>query len=339
MTCLFMDSFDDRDTAHRGNRYTAIGANSTIVNDGRNGNCLHTLSGNDGPTRSLGANEDVVIVGFAIYIDALPSVGIYAYLYDFLDSGTVQVRFKISSDGHIIAYRGTGTTVLGTSTLVLSEDTWHYVELKVTFSQTVGTLDVHIDESSAMAEVGKDTCSSVNEWCNAVTLGSSISAKFDDYYICNNAGAVNNDFVGDCKIECLFPTANGATQDWPISPNTGEVAYQDVDDTVPDDDATFIYDDAVYLPDISTFVMSDLSTTSGIVKATQVNIIARKDDSAVVTCNATIRQGGSDYHGASVNLSSSYENKLTIFEEDPDTGAQWVIAGVNTAEVGGRRTA
>ena len=67
---------------------------------------------------------------------------------------------------------------------------------------------------------------------------SSPDPVFDDIYVLDDAGSDNTDFLGDCRVETIFPDADGNENDFTASPAVSN--YLNVDDGgSPDDDTTY----------------------------------------------------------------------------------------------------
>jgi hypothetical protein len=152
-------------------------------------------------------------------------------------------------------------------------------------------------------------------------------------YVVDTSGTDQTTFCGDVHVETTLPTSDGANTDF--TPDTGTTHYTQVDDstsTFPDGDSTYVASSDVN--DKDTYGFADLAILTGTVYAIQTNIYARKDDAATREIAPVIRQGGSDYDGTTVALSTSYAFKSQIYENDPSDSANWTVGKVNSAEFG-----
>jgi hypothetical protein len=83
------------------------------------------------------------------------------------DDSTEGVNVRQRADGKIDVYRG--NTLLATSgDVVLTANTWHHIELKVTVSDT-GSYEVRVNGVVAVSGSG-DTRAGSNDYCNRVRL-------------------------------------------------------------------------------------------------------------------------------------------------------------------------
>ena len=207
----------------------------------------------------------------------------------------------------------------------------HYAEVKCHVAGASGTIEVHLDGvveiASTIGNFGSANIGAVGFW------GGTSPPQYCDIYVLDTGGTVNNDFLGDCRIETLLPTADGANTAW--APSAAGSHFSKVDEasgTYPDGDTTYVSDGTP--GDRDTYVMADLSSTGGLVFGVRTKIYARKDDAPTRQVARVFRQSGTNYDGTTQTLTTSYAPYSQIDEQDPSTGAQWTVAGVNSVEVG-----
>ena len=154
---------------------------------------------------------------------------------------------------------------------------------------------------------------------------------FDDLYFCDGSGSRNNDFLGDMKVETIFPSGNGNSNDW--SSSSGGDNYTNVDENPPNDDTDYNY--STLSGNIDTFAFENLTTVSGSINGIQLNILARKDDAGTKIVKQVIRRGSVDYVIENPHyMADAYAYYVDIVEEDPSTSSDWTITGINAAEFG-----
>ncbi|KKN66974.1 hypothetical protein LCGC14_0466540 [marine sediment metagenome] len=340
MTLLFMDSFDHYDIGDILKKWTSGYGITISAGNGRNGTDALFLGGSGGREvlKTLSSSHTTLIVGFAVKFAAFtPFSSTFFYL---IDMATEQVSLDINADGTISVKRG--GAVLATSSESFQIDAWYFLEFKVLINNGAGTIDLRVNEISWISEVAQDTQQTANNSVNVIKFrgGTSVvSSYIDDLYVMNNSGAVNNDFIGDYRVEALLPNGAGNAAQWDRFPDTGEVNYEDVDENPADDDTTYTHQDGAGLPQLDTHLMDNLVTTAGLVAGVQTLLDARKDDAGAVTCQPVFRQGGADHVQSNFNLGDNYLYHQEIVESDPDTAAPWTIAGINSVEFGYRRSA
>lgn len=344
----FCDSFKHYSTAQLTRKWTAAQANTTVVAAvGRFGGQALALKSTTSGVTSFGVSKTLDaqatwIVGYAFLTD----LGGYLYLATFVDIGATQVFVVLEPGGTIAAYRGSATAgaisnLLGRSTLILKSGVWYYIEIKVTINDTTGIVTVKINGATALSLTGQDTKQSANATANIIHIGqnglggasaaNSTSLIYaEDLYICDATGSSNNDFLGECKVECLFPDGNGANTSW--TPSTGVNHAALVDENPATDDTDYVSSSTAGHKD--TFTFGNMATASGTVKGIQITATARKDDVGTRTIAPIIRQSATDYIGTNQNLSTTYTMYLQTYDVNPATAAAFTISEVNADEFG-----
>ena len=59
-----------------------------------------------------------------------------------------------------------------------------------------------------------------------------------------------------------------------------------------------------------------------------------KSDATAGSSKLAVRSGGSMYYGSTRTLTTTYTGYYDLFETDPATAAQWLVANVNAMETG-----
>jgi hypothetical protein len=285
--------------------------------------------------RSLGASYDTLIAGMAYKTDTLKADTNWGRDHlAFVINGTGQFCVTVSATGQLEARRGhwNGTLLASTSALI-NINTWYYIELKVYIHDTSGTYDIRLNGSNVLSGSSIDTKASGTAGANQIAIGGYAYIKtcyFDDIYVCDTTGTVANDLLGDCKVETRFPDGAGNSTDFTASAGSN---YQCVDETSPNSDTDYVYDDTVGNHDTYTF--GNMSTIEGSIYGVQTSVFARKDDAGSRKIKTVVRSNGTDYTpGAEHTLGDAYSYYSDVHESDPDTSSAWTIAGINAAEFG-----
>ncbi len=351
MTLRFMDSFDHYDTAHILRKWNAIGGATPAISTAnpRNGTQHLRVTDDDDYLSKTLDDQASWIVGFGFQIDALPdanSIGILG----FMDTGTIfQAQLLLNNDGTLEVIRGgvvgnatsRSTVTGGKSSLSISGGTYYFIEMKVTVADSIGagTCVVKVNGTTYITvATGQDLKTTANATANQIFIGSmggdNRTTDHDDLYICDGTGsAPQNDFLGDCRVEALFPDGEGAVNQFTGSDADTTNNHLHVDETSPDDDTTYVENATAGNQDLYTF--GDLSAAPGTIFGVQSNIMAKKDDAGSRSAMALTRSGSTIYDGDTNALTEgSYEVHRHIDEQDPDTAAAWTEAGVNAAQFG-----
>ena len=345
MAVLFADSFDHYTTyAQMITKWTVAGASSfqfggIAAGVGRfGGNCWRAgRDDGNGLIRKYVGNKTTLIAGCAFKQDAPAGSPV---LIGFWEGGTLQTYIRANwTKGRLEVVGGAGT-VIATGNIVIAPGIFYFIEFKATISNSTGTTAVRVngDVDTPLTLTNVDTQASANAWADSVGWGwgnaltQSTSFMYaDDFYICDDSGTSNNDFLGDIRVIDLFATSDSATDNaWVASPSGSKFAT--VDDATPNDDTDYI--SSATPNDRQTFGYGDISQT-GTIKAVQFCPWARKDDAGTRTIAMIARIGTTDYDQANLpSLSSTYAFYPQVVELSPATGVAWTISEINGAEFG-----
>lgn len=333
----FVEGFDHYNTSALGARkWTNVDLTNTLTwISGRFGGSAVRCNRSSTYNKILD-NQSTWILGVAIRYDGFSFNNTYMP-YRFLDGATEQLSIRPQSTGQLQVSRN-GTT-LSTSTLALSINTWYYLEFKATFHATSGSYSVRINGVTWTSGSGINTSASGNAYANTLSLYSgtntgSSNSDMDDLYLCDGTSTRNNDFLGEIRVETLYPSAPGTFTQY--SKTGGATNWQSVNNNPPDDDTSYVSSNTPGQED--TYALTDLSSTPTFIPGFQTILMARKDNAGPRALTSVIRSIGTDYLGASNNLSASYLCNSDIFEYNPATLSAWSGSQINALEAGSRLT-
>ena len=164
---------------------------------------------------------------------------------------------------------------------------------------------------------------------------------YDDLYILDGSGSVNNDYLGPIVVESINPSADGASSTWTPSSGTNHAAL--VDDaqnmTGALNETDYIEGDTTGEKDLFTYEnlaspgLGDSSNIIGVMVTTYRRIteaqpadlkIVARENGTEGTVTDTVR------HDDDTLMFSNH----AIFESNPDTATAWTAAEVDAAEFG-----
>jgi hypothetical protein len=248
-----------------------------------------------------------------------------AYLA-FTATGTDVLTVTPDASGYLQVRRGNQfAAVIATSSVPLVVGIYYYVELKVTFHATAGSLELRVNAAPVATFTGNTGTPTWNGFhCGAY-------ADFDDLYLLDGTGAAPwNDFLGDCRVDVRNPTAEGASSAW--TPLSGTDNALMVDDPAPDDDTTYVSTTVIGATD--THVVQDAAVVGAPIRGVQVCLSMKKTGAGACTVAPVIRHSGTDYSGTAVSPASAYVYSLAVYSVNPGTGAAWTESDFNAAEFG-----
>lgn len=294
--------------------------------------------------RIFGVAKQVTGFGYRFSISDLPSnEGLGStpaiVLADIRDaSNDAHFAILLGTDGSIIAKRGfnmgvatPGGTLLGRSDPCVAAGGHHHFELKSKIDNSVGYIEVRINEVTVLNLTGIDTQNTSNATAAQAVVGKgggTVSAGFTSFDL-DDAMAWDDDasdpentvvdWVGDKGAYWLPLNADTATADWALS--TGATGYTLLDE-VPPSSSDYISDTSGTARSI--FGVTSLPGNVSEVIAFMPVIRARKEDSGSVTLRGGIVVNGDESYGPDDSPSTDYAYLRPAPKTiDPDTGVAW----------------
>jgi hypothetical protein len=271
-------------------------------------------------------NHTQLFVGFAFNNVALN----HNFLLFQDASNNDQLTLNVNSSGNIEVKRG--TTILATSTNIIYVNNWDYIAVDVGFDNTTGYIQVWINGVKDIDISNIDTQNTALSGCSRLALTSekTLQIYFDDFYIADNTGSLNNTIIPEAKVIPLIPSADTAQKDFTAS--TGSDNYAMVDEVTPDGDTTNVNASTNNAKDI--YELSDLPAGTSDVYGVSTIVYARKDDTGVAYLNYGIKSGSTESFSLNNLLSTSYVHFIKFDETDPNTSSQWTYSTVNSLQCG-----
>jgi len=361
MALLWCDQPVNYTTATIAQRWTTVTAGMSIgtATIPRTGTaCVVSDQSSHFATKTFGSDGGIApsgptaIIGFRYRLSFLTS-GIASPL-QITDAGTAQVTVVVKTDGTIEVRRGTvAGTVLGTTGFALSINTFYYLELRVTIDDTVGTIDLYIDNVNRLSLTGIDTKNTANASWNGINLGNGggatgFSQFWTDLYVEDGTdGTIIGQrdafasVLGDIKVEYLAAqSGNGSNTGW--TPSTGTDHGALVDDGASGPNGDTDYNSSATAGTKDTYNLVNLPSSAVSVIAVCPIFSCSKDDSGSKYVAPVYRVGGVDYLSATSQQApsvGSYSMLTEIQTKSPATGITWATSEVNALEAGLQVTA
>ncbi len=239
--------------------------------------------------------------------------------------GTVVAAIGLDVSGHLTLTDG-AANLIATGTTIVPYNTWFYVGVEIIVGTSGhGTVQLNgaAEIASTLGNFGSTNIGRIAFW-NMTLAGAT---NVDDVVVQDSTGSAPlNDFLGDVRVETLYPVADGTYTQW--TPKIAGPHYQMVNEHLIDGDGTFVYDATP--TDKDSYI---LETFIGSIYGAQLNIGARKGDASVRQLKPMVRQSGTDYLGSLATLSADYVFYSWLLDNDP-TGTPWTAAQINADEFG-----
>lgn len=334
MALKFVDSADLYATADLTEKWTAMTAATSIgVGTGRRGTNSLRFSAGGTVTKTL-PPQSTWVLGFAWRCTQQP--GSTSRLCAFQDTGTTQIDVRMQPGGTLVVTRN--GTVLGTASVqALSEHIFYYLELRVVIHASTGSYVLRVDGVPWLSGGNVNTQVTGNASANMIVIGHFSDGLFgtvdvDDVYLCDGTGSANTQLLGDCRVDALLPSGDGANTAW--TPSTGTSHFALVDEVPPNDDTDYLSTSTVGARESHTF--SDLpALPTPVIYGVQHTVVARKDDAGTRQVYSLVKSGATTQVAAApFTMALAWSMYTAIWEQDPATTAPWTVAGVNAMEAG-----
>ena len=332
MALLFMDGFGGGDYASKWDLgsapYTASTASPRIAGS----YYAQFTSGGSGSMAKNFPAASRIFLGFGFYLGERQIIGFFG------DNAVTNHITVLRNDvsGYLEIRRGPfNGTLLATGTQSIPNNTWNYIEISVTVSDTVGEVHVRLNGSTTdeVSYVGDTKNGGTANTIDRITISfnNSFLHRLADLYILNDTGSVNNTFLGDVVVRTLSPTGNGTYSQLVGSDSNSTDNYLLVDEH-PYSATDYVGSATPGQKD--TYAMADLPAGVSTIHAVQVTGSMAKNDATLGQARYIIRAGGSDYGGTNRALSTTFTTYSDIHEVNPATGVAWTPRDVNNMETG-----
>lgn len=300
--------------------------------------------------RVFGAPLTEVFLGCAVYCNSLPtneSVGNGLgssnhgiALFELRDqSNDPQITIYLGTDGRLECRRA--TTVLGQTLPIIGAGAYQHIEVYAKASNTVGAVEIRVDEVTKLNLTGIDTIQTANvefsQWAfGHGTDGGTAQIDFADFYANDTTsdGSACDTFIGDCKSGVIMVNGDTAQADFTLS--TGASGYALLNETPPDD--------TDYISTASATAESDFGLENGPANLSEILttrpfVRAMKDDAGTCTIAPSLISDGTKATVSDQPITTAFAYYDSNVPIDPDTGVPWIPAGLNAAQEAIERTA
>lgn len=333
MSLLFIEGFENgHANGSVQQRWTTFGsyADTAIARTGSYG-----LRQNGGSTISkrlaVADQHATVIVGFANYG---PAASHRMCWIGSDDGATAHVSVYRTSDGRIRLHLGDGGTQLAeTAAGLILANTWNYFEFKLVLADAGGSAIVRRNGSATpILNFSGDTKNGGTKTVLDTFLlggGNDLTTGYDDVYICNGAGSLHNDFLGDCTVQTYYPNGNGNSSQLLGSDGNSTDNYLLTDENPAN---TTDYVGSATAGQLDTYAFADIA--SGTILGVQTQVYAAKSDAGLISARQVSRVNGVNYTDSDLSLSTTYLPFVRMMEVSPDTGVAWTLSEYNSSEFG-----
>ncbi len=276
-------------------------------------------------TPKLPTTNDTLIIGFAVKFPTIANRDNFLNLYDDTTWG-INLRQSLTE---LSIYRG--STLLGTTSGAdIHAGNWHYIELKVKCHASAGTYEIKLGGVTIGSGTGLNTKTGTHDYYNRVGFAaiSTTNSLYDDWYVCDASGTLNNTYLGNIKVATIRPDSAGDNTDF--TPSSGS-NYTCVDEQTSNDDTDYVEDGTATHKDLYNYGATPLTTINGIIVWTDCKETDAQNFSLKTVCKSGATE--SDDTAQLIN-SADYMTKRRVLETDPNTSSAWTQTDLNAAQFG-----
>lgn len=338
MSIIFIDSCGDAyGTTDLGTKWDTVSGTSPTVEaaGGRNGtNGLKLAGAAEFFARNV-AGLDEYFVGVAFRLQALTTT---VNVLEFNEGATNHVRVTVLANGSVQVSRN--GTVLGTSaTGLILVGSYSFLEAHAVIDDAAGVIDISLDSIpiTALSLTSQDTQNGGTGLIDEIRFqGTTDVIFFDDIYFCNNSGAApQNGFLGNTHIGVGRVTGDAGPNAFTIlEPATPTSHFTKLDEVPADGDVSFVASSTPAEQELFAVAALPVLSGTGAVYGMQLTILAKKDNEGPRQMIPIIDPGLAVDSGTNKELTTTYEYGEHMWQQNPDTTADWTLAEVAATVVG-----
>lgn len=315
--------------------WDTVSATAPIVQSigGRNSTNGLKISAGTGFFAKTVPSLDEYFVGVAFRLQALTT---QVDIIEFNEGATNHVRVSVLATGAIeVSRNGTPLATSAAGTVIIGSFT--FIEVRAVIDGAAGIVTVDLDEFNIHTLTTQNTQNGGTGLVDEIRFnGTADIIFFDDVYINDNVGAApQNGFLGNTHIDFNLVAGDGGTTDFALlEPTTPSTHFDKVNENPPDLDVSYVASDVP--TDQELFTVQSLAALSGdgSVHGVQVSVLARKNNEGPRQLKLLLDPGVAIAEGADVELVTTYDYVVEMWQQNPDTSLDWVEAEVDAMEIG-----
>lgn len=345
MALLIAEGFDRSNVITDYNDVLRDHGNRDLIAGRFGGYAIGESGSSVGSSISFGFQEPLytthLIIGFSFKYSANPGAVQLIYIQDERNSNSYKVAsLWIKSDGSLVVSRsGNGSAgppapIATSATGLLVANTWYHVEWKIKMAESPdGSTELRLNGATVASATGVDSQhDSIQEYCfvgffYGHQTSNATGVFFDDFYVIDaDDPAEPADFLGETRIETLFPVADVGT---PTMTSTAGTLYETVDESVLDTS-----DYITGSPGSSAqFEIGNLSGIPTQVHAVRTTIVNQKTDANNYHLRTSVQSATVESAKTFIANAGSLENDSATYAKDPNGNISWTGETVNALKL------
>lgn len=228
--------------------------------------------------------------------------------------GNASFGINVYNGGVLVGSSANNSFVVGT---------YYWLEAKVITGTGTASIEVRLNGATILLITGL-TIGSIAR-CLIGKSNGIHTGRFDDWVIWDNAGTINNDFLGDRRVVTVYMNADTIEADWTPSAGSG---FSCIDEATPSD-ADFVT--ANVAGDISEYQKQTIPVDINVVAAVCPVARAFKDSAGPSTFTVGMNSAGNVINSPQFLPNTTVAYFGSIFELNPNGNIPWTRAAVDAA--------
>lgn len=339
MALIMIDGFDEYvngPTKYLGGLQGSNNLTGTISRTGRG--CWST-SGPNGPYTSF-TTRTTLIQGVAVF----PSDPIAGSLFLWVRNGVQNINTRtnlqiyLNADGSVSAVNGEvpfQTTLGQSGPAKIIGGVYNYIECKCFSNATTGTVEIKVNGALVLSLTNVNTDPYGLTGFDTAELGGptgGLAARFDDMYLADTLGGVNNDFLGAIRVYTALPVSDNTPLQW--TPSTGTPHFSLVNGVPAESQTTYVSDTGLGNTDQYLYDLTSIPAgvqILGVQHGLYTELDAAGSGSVGSSCGGIV--AGSQAVTTSPHIYSF------VRDTDPVAVGPWTMANLINRQFGPNRTA
>lgn len=335
MALIFSTGFDGiADTAELGLLSGApgtISGNVSVVSTGvQGGNCLECSSGTSGAMifNTVTSSSVTIHLSYWFYW-----VGGATYLVSGRDSSGDWDGWGVglSPNGQLNVFRygdllQERTVYSVSSTDSLTQDAWHYIEIKVNPANS-GSALIKVNGREFINESPIDLVQGGTP--SLLYIGMPTGSKIDDFMLFDGTGSDVTDLLGPTLVSTISPDSAGDRTE--LVPSAGS-NWENVDELPNDGDTS--YNSSTTVNDGDLYNCTNISNLSS-VHFMSVTNYARSEDVNPVSIYSLVKSGTTEFTATQFDsFTDTYDFSTAFYYSNEDTAAGWAVGDFSDIQIG-----